>query len=48
LLLNSFFVEVKDGGVTYKTPTERWWYEGYAHIGSKEVRNINAMIIDVL
>jgi hypothetical protein len=30
LLLNSFFIEVKDGGVTYKTADDGWWYEEYA------------------
>jgi heparosan-N-sulfate-glucuronate 5-epimerase len=30
LLLNSFFIEVKDGGVTYKTVDDGWWYEEYA------------------
>ena len=29
-LLNSFFVEVKDGGITYKSPNKGWWYEEYA------------------
>ena len=29
MLLNSFFIEVKDGGVTYKTADEGWWYEEY-------------------
>jgi heparosan-N-sulfate-glucuronate 5-epimerase len=29
-LLNAFFVEVKDGGVTLKSPNDGWWYEGYA------------------
>ena len=33
-LLNSFFVEVKDGGVTYKTPNDGWWYEEYADDGA--------------
>jgi hypothetical protein len=28
--LNAFFVEVKDGGVTLKSPNDGWWYEGYA------------------
>jgi heparosan-N-sulfate-glucuronate 5-epimerase len=42
-LLNAFFVEVKDGGVTYKTPQDGWWYEEYAGIGSKEPRVLNGM-----
>jgi len=30
MILNSFFVDVKDGGVTYKNPNYGWWYEEYA------------------
>ena len=26
-ILNSFFLDVKDGGVTYKTNDSGWWYE---------------------
>ena len=48
MLLNSFFVELKDGGVTYKTPTDGQWYEGYTGIGGKEPRTINGMIIAIL
>jgi heparosan-N-sulfate-glucuronate 5-epimerase len=44
MLLNSFFVEVKDGGFTYKTPNEGWWYEEYADIGGKEPRVLNGMM----
>jgi heparosan-N-sulfate-glucuronate 5-epimerase len=40
-LLNAFFVEVKDGGVTYKTPNEGWWYEEYARPGAIESRVLN-------
>jgi heparosan-N-sulfate-glucuronate 5-epimerase len=29
-LLNSFFVEVVDGGVTHKDSDSSWWYEEYA------------------
>ena len=28
-IMNSFFVEVKDGGVTYKSQNDGWWYEAY-------------------
>ena len=51
LLLNSFFVEVKDGGVTYKTPNKGWWYEHYADddaYGRQEPRVLNAMLFTVL
>jgi heparosan-N-sulfate-glucuronate 5-epimerase len=47
MLLNSFFVKVKDGGVTYKTPTG-WWYEEYADIGGKESRVLNGMMYTLL
>jgi hypothetical protein len=33
-LLNAFFVEVKDGGVTLKSPNDGWWYEGYSRPGA--------------
>jgi heparosan-N-sulfate-glucuronate 5-epimerase len=29
-ILNSFFVEVRDGGVTYKSENNGWWFEEYA------------------
>jgi hypothetical protein len=47
MLLNSFFVEVKDGGVTYKTSNDGWWYEEYPIIGAKP-RVLNGMIWAVL
>jgi heparosan-N-sulfate-glucuronate 5-epimerase len=49
MLLNSFFVEVKDGGVTYKTPKEGWWYELYASRNERnEPRVLNGMIYSLL
>ena len=47
-LLNSFFVEVKDGGVTYKNPNGGWWYELFAGEGSKQSTGINGMVVSVL
>lgn len=47
LLLNAFFVEVKDGGVTYKSENG-WWYEHYAHKDGKSPRVLNAHIISML
>ena len=48
-LLNSFFVDVKDGGVAYKTPNSGWWYEEYAsRNSSKEPRVLNGMIHAIL
>lgn len=47
MLLNSFFVEVKDGGVTYKT-SEGWWYEEYADVGGDEPRVLNGMMYTLL
>lgn len=38
-LLNSFFVEVKDGGVTYKTVSDGWWYELYPSGNQSRVLN---------
>jgi len=47
-LLNSFFVEVKNGGVTYKDSEDRWWYEEYAHKNGKSTRVLNGMIYALL
>lgn len=47
-LINIFFVEVKDGGVTYKTLTEGWWYEEFAGAEGKEPRVLNGMMATVL
>jgi heparosan-N-sulfate-glucuronate 5-epimerase len=45
MLLNAFFVEVKDGGVTRKTPNDGWWYEEYASSSNatEESRVLNGM-----
>lgn len=47
-LLNSFFVEVEDGGVTYKTSTCGWWYEEYADKGGKESKVLNGMMFAMI
>jgi len=46
LFLKSFFIEVKDGGVTYKTD-DGWWYEEYAHENGKQPKVLNGMIYTV-
>lgn len=43
-ILNAFFVEVKEGGITYKSANEGWWYEEYADEGSSMPRVLNGMI----
>jgi heparosan-N-sulfate-glucuronate 5-epimerase len=49
MLLNSFFIEVKDGGVTEKTTTNGWWYEEYASkSAANESRVLNGMIFALL
>lgn len=50
-IINSFFIEVKDGGVTYKSPDRGWWYEHYADNdkrGKQEPRVLNAMAFALL
>jgi len=47
-LLNAFFVDVKDGGVTIKSENEGWWYEHYAHENGKETRVLNGMMSTLL
>ena len=43
LALNSFYVEVKDGGVTYKDKNG-WWYEEYVTGTDVQPRVLNGMI----
>jgi hypothetical protein len=43
LFLNSFFIEVKNGGVTYKDSEERWWYDEYPSTEGKISRVLNGM-----
>ena len=48
MLLGSFFVEVKDEGVTYKT-SNGWWYEEYASKDEpRESRVLNGMMYALL
>lgn len=47
-ILNSFFVEVSDGGVTYKIRGDGWWYDEYASRGSNYSRVLNGMMYALL
>jgi len=47
-LLNSFYIEVKKGGVTYKDSENEWWYEEYASNKGKIPRVLNGMIFALL
>ena len=48
-LLNSFFVEVKDGGVALKTARDGWWFEQHADNDVKNAsRVLNGMISSLL
>ena len=49
-LLNAFFIEVKDGGITYKDSSDEWWYEEYATNDKDSMisRVLNGMIFTVL
>ncbi len=49
-LLNAFFIEVKDGGITHKDSPNDWWYEEYASNGksAKNPRVLNGMLFAVL
>jgi heparosan-N-sulfate-glucuronate 5-epimerase len=40
-ILNSFYVEVKGGGVTYKTENDGWWFEEYADEGGYVSKVLN-------
>ncbi len=48
LFLNSFYVEVKDGGVTEKTDDQGWWYELYADQGGDNPKVLNGMLFTTL
>jgi D-glucuronyl C5-epimerase C-terminus len=48
-LLNSFYVDVKDGGLGYKTSNSGWWFEQYASRNSTtEPRVLTGMIDAIL
>jgi hypothetical protein len=49
-LLNAFFIEVEDGGITYKDSSDEWWYEEYASNdkNAKISRVLNGMLFTVL
>jgi hypothetical protein len=41
--IQAFYVEVKDGGVTYKDSDDEWWFEEYAHPLGRQSRVLNGM-----
>ncbi|WP_231129209.1 D-glucuronyl C5-epimerase family protein [Candidatus Nitrosocosmicus hydrocola] len=43
-ILNSFFIDVTQGGITYKTSNSGWWYELYAKNDSKKPKVLNGML----
>jgi heparosan-N-sulfate-glucuronate 5-epimerase len=46
--LNSFFLSVAENGVTYKSPTEGWWYEEFADSTGTTSRVLNGMMFATL
>ena len=46
--LNAFFVDVKNGGVTYKDGNNDWWFEEYAGKDGVESRVLNGAIYAVI
>lgn len=49
-ILKSFFVEVTNGGVTYKDSINSWWYEEYVsdNKNMKESRVLNGMLFTLI
>jgi heparosan-N-sulfate-glucuronate 5-epimerase len=47
-LLNAFFIDVKDGGLTYKSAKDGWWYEEYASGSGNEPRILNGFMFALL
>jgi heparosan-N-sulfate-glucuronate 5-epimerase len=48
MLLNSFYVDVRDGGVTYKSPKDGWWYEEFPGGANRQPRVLNGMMFAIL
>lgn len=48
LALSAFFVDVKNGGVTYKDSEDQWWFEEYVGQSATESRALNGMIYSIL
>lgn len=46
--LDALYVEVKDGGVTYKDSDSEWWYEEFVGKGAKVSRALNGMMYALL
>ena len=47
--LNAFFIDIKDGGVTYKDSENEWWFEEYARAADGvEPRVLNGAIWAIL
>ena len=44
LAVNSFDLDIKDGGFTNKTTNDGWWYEEYAGYGGDNPRVLNGMM----
>ncbi len=44
LLSNAYFVEVSNGGLTYKNNNNGWWYEHFAHKDGLNPRVLNGMM----
>lgn len=48
-LLNAFLVDVRNGGLTYKTANDGWWYEEVAaYSEQKEPRVLNGFMFALL
>ncbi|CAN5807843.1 hypothetical protein BH23THE1_BH23THE1_26240 [soil metagenome] len=47
-ILNSFFIDVTQGGITYKSNNSGWWYELYAGTGSKQPKVLNGMLFTLV
>lgn len=47
-IVNSFYVEVDSGGVTYKSADEGWWFEEFADEGGNVSRVLNGHMFAML
>lgn len=47
-VIKSFSIDVKDGGITYKTAEDGWWYEEYASAQGRHPYVLNGMMYTFL
>jgi heparosan-N-sulfate-glucuronate 5-epimerase len=47
-LVDALFIDIDEGGLTYKNDTEGWWYEEYSGEGGWNPRVLNGMLYTLI